>query len=137
MAAALVTGREGWHNFHHTYSKDYRALGHDKFLPFWNPAALLIRVLALLRLTYNLKKLAEKGMGHDVEINKVRYRLLFPTTATATELTETDESLVVAWMDEIPVQYSAGAVSFLVGHADRPGLSRPCPVVAWPREQSN
>jgi stearoyl-CoA desaturase (delta-9 desaturase) len=81
LLVSLFTWGEGWHNFHHAYSKDYRASGHDNFLIFWNPAAALIRGLASLGLAWNLRVAvldaegrARPGAGDE---KKVRYKALF------------------------------------------------------------
>lgn len=77
LLVALFTWGEGWHNYHHAYSKDYRASGHDNFLFFWNPAAALIRTLAALGLAYNCKVVADDKANVDVTIKNVGYQVLF------------------------------------------------------------
>ena len=52
---AFVTSGEGWHNYHHTYPKDYRASHSDNNVKYWNPSSSLINVLCKVGLVSNRK----------------------------------------------------------------------------------
>ena len=68
---SLITLGEGWHNFHHTYPKDYRASEENKY----NPSALLIDFMAQLGLANNRYAVCEKTKnvkGFD-KFNKDNY----------------------------------------------------------------
>lgn len=77
LLVSVFTWGEGWHNYHHTHSKDYRASGHDNWLLFWNPAHALIEGLALLGLAFNLKRVCSKDTKPEVTINSIGYELLY------------------------------------------------------------
>jgi stearoyl-CoA desaturase (delta-9 desaturase) len=56
---SLFTFGEGWHNFHHTYPKDYRASDPDKF----NPTTFFIDSMASNDLVHDRKEMCEKTKG--------------------------------------------------------------------------
>ena len=64
LFVSLITFGEGWHNFHHTYPKDYRASSPDKY----NPSSQFIDFMKTLGLASNLYekcKNTEKVRGMD------------------------------------------------------------------------
>ena len=56
LFVSLITFGEGWHNFHHTYPKDYRASDKNKY----NPSTLFIDYMASFGLASNLYEKCKK-----------------------------------------------------------------------------
>ena len=69
---------EGWHNYHHKFSKDYRASGHSNFLLYWNPSHAFILLCAKFGLAYNLK-VACDAFDPEAEFchNGQHYKILY------------------------------------------------------------
>jgi stearoyl-CoA desaturase (delta-9 desaturase) len=53
---SMFTFGEGWHNFHHTYPKDYRASDPSRF----NPTAVFIDSMASSNLVHDRKEACDK-----------------------------------------------------------------------------
>ena len=68
---SLITLGEGWHNFHHTYPKDYRASEENKY----NPSALFIDFMAQLGHVKNRYAVCEKtkNIRNSEKFNKENY----------------------------------------------------------------
>ena len=56
LFVSLITFGEGWHNFHHTYPKDYRASESSKY----NPSTTFIDYMTYLGLAKNRHEVCEK-----------------------------------------------------------------------------
>jgi stearoyl-CoA desaturase (Delta-9 desaturase) len=73
---SLITSGEGWHNYHHTYPKDYRASHSNNNLKYWNPSSSFINVLCWLGLVTNRKCVSNYNKHRVVKktnINGVNY----------------------------------------------------------------
>jgi len=55
LLVSLLSWGEGWHNYHHTYSKDYRASAHDNFVKYWNPTHAFIKLMSKFNQVYDLQ----------------------------------------------------------------------------------
>ncbi|GLV31283.1 Desaturase 2 [Carabus blaptoides fortunei] len=58
---SIITGGEGWHNYHHTFPMDYRA---SELGAKYNLSATIIDVLAYLGLAYDLRTAPEYMIKH-------------------------------------------------------------------------
>ncbi|XP_035714860.1 stearoyl-CoA desaturase 5 [Folsomia candida] len=58
MAVSILTGGEGWHNFHHVYPQDYKAS--ELGLYAFSPATAFIDLFATLGLAYDLKTIPKR-----------------------------------------------------------------------------
>ena len=78
LLVSVLSWGEGWHNYHHTYSKDYRASGHTNFVKYWNPAHAFINAMAKCKLAYNLKvPCSETDPEASFRHNGKTYKLLY------------------------------------------------------------
>ena len=78
LLISLFTWGEGWHNWHHYRSSDWRASGYRNHFIYFNPAAILIRTLAMFGLAYNLVETHEnKHDKVDFIKNKGKYIIRF------------------------------------------------------------
>ena len=70
LFVSLITFGEGWHNFHHTYPKDYRASEKHKF----NPSYAFIDLMKTLGLASNTYEKCEKTTVEGVDkFDKTNY----------------------------------------------------------------
>jgi stearoyl-CoA desaturase (Delta-9 desaturase) len=58
IAVSMATGGEGYHNYHHTYPRDYRAASNNDD---WNPTTWFLDSMYHLGVVRNLKYSAEEG----------------------------------------------------------------------------
>ena len=73
LFVSLITFGEGWHNFHHTYPKDYRASEASKF----NPSYAFIDLMKMLGLASNRYEKCEKTTIKGVDkFDKSNYNKL-------------------------------------------------------------
>jgi stearoyl-CoA desaturase (delta-9 desaturase) len=63
IVVAVITGGEGWHNYHHAFPMDYRAA--DEWYQ-WNPTKWLIQFLGLLGLGWNMRVQKRRSQPEEV-----------------------------------------------------------------------
>lgn len=73
---SFITSGEGWHNYHHTYPKDYRASHSDRNGRYWNPSSTFINILCRVGLVENRKVVSKynfQSVSKTTKIDGVSY----------------------------------------------------------------
>lgn len=76
---SVITFGEGWHNYHHSYPRDYRASHSDNNLKYFNPSSMFINLLCKLNLASKRQvtsKYNNKDKIDQKKINKIDYDIL-------------------------------------------------------------
>jgi len=68
LLVSILTFGEGWHNYHHSYPRDYRASHSDNNIKYWNPSTAFINLLTKLNLV--TKRQIASEYNKDKKINK-------------------------------------------------------------------
>jgi len=72
LFVAIISMGEGWHNYHHSYPKDYRTSEEDKY----NPTAWLIDAASALGLAYDRHVKGDQVINKYNKFDKSVYRVI-------------------------------------------------------------
>ena len=79
LFVSIITFGEGWHNYHHSYPRDYRASHSDDNIKYWNPSTALINLLCKLGLASKRQvsnKYNNKSKTSQNIINNTKYDII-------------------------------------------------------------
>ena len=72
LFVSIVSLGEGWHSYHHTYPKDYRASQPNK----WNPTTWFINLTKFLGLSKNHYVKGHNSIPHNERFNTGYYTMI-------------------------------------------------------------
>jgi stearoyl-CoA desaturase (delta-9 desaturase) len=79
LLVSIITFGEGWHNYHHSYPRDYRASHSNNNIKYWNPSSAVINLLCKLGLVTK-RQVSNKYNKHkkvdEKTISNIKYDII-------------------------------------------------------------